>query len=121
MKTVIILVLVLLQYNLKSQDTIVTNCMVNFRDSIEIKKTINYEIHVNKRYVYFKSTNKKLDFNVRLSDTLNIENNFYNDIYTIECDLPNCTFKIEKRKNKITMVAIKNEINDYYVFYLNCI
>ena len=56
-----------------------------------------------------------------LNDTLKVENNLYNNIYTIGCDLPNCTFKIEKRKNKITMVAIKNEINDYYVFYLNCI
>jgi len=115
-----LLILIITIHNSKSQDLLNTNCVVNIKGDNEIKEYVDYEITINKRNVYFKSNNLKTTFKIELKDTISYEKTFYNEIHTIVCDLPDCTFKIEKIDNKISMVAIKNEIKNYYIFYLNC-
>lgn len=120
MKLIILLILLINQYNLKSQDTLNTTCVVNIKGEDEFRQDINYEIIINKTNAYFESDKTYSSFILELKDTLKYEKSIYNEIYTIGCNLPNCTFKIEKTNNKISMVAIKNEIKNYYVFYLKC-
>ena len=120
MKIILLLILIISQYNLKSQDTLNTTCTVNIKGKDEVKQSINYEIIINKTNVYFNSDKPYSSFKLELKDTLEYEISFYNEIHTISCNLPNYTFKIEKIDNEITMVAIKNETRNYYVFYLNC-
>lgn len=120
MKIILLLILIISQHNLKSQDTLNTTCTVNIKGKDEVKENINYQIIINKTNVYFNSDKPYSSFKLELKDTLEYERSFYNEIHTISCNLPNCTFKIEKIDNEITMVAIKNEIRNYYVFYLKC-
>jgi hypothetical protein len=120
MKIILLLILISSQYNLKSQDTLNTTCIVNIKGKDEVKENINYQIIINKTNVYFNSDKPYSSFKLELKDTIEYERSFYNEIHTISCNLPNCTFKIEKIDNKISMVAIKNETRNYYVFYLKC-
>jgi len=120
MKSILLLLLVFLQTNLFAQDTLNTNCIVSLKDGVKERVYFDYQIIIDSTYAFFDSGDIKTSFKVYLGDTTYVDVGFTNTIYTLSCNIKDSSFKIETKYDLISMVAIKNELTENYLFYLEC-
>lgn len=120
MKSILFLLLVFLQTNLFAQDTLNTTCIVSLKDGVKERVYFDYQIIIDSTCAFFDSGDIKTSFKVYLGDTTYVDVGFTNTIYTLSCNIKDSTFKIETKYDLISMVAIKNELTENYLFYLVC-